>query len=138
VRCTSVTSRTSSNQVWRDYNPHSGLHSHISCAAVRTEGPAASEDTWEGVTGPAIRIACCDLPEVDAVYVREHQDHYVARSGPNALLKHPVEDVWCVTNGDFFILMATEVAADPTAVKQWTVRIKNIMVPTSSIVVAHT
>jgi hypothetical protein len=78
------------------------------------------------------------LPEVDAVYVKEHEDHYVARSGPNALLKHPVEDVWCVTNGGVFILMATEVAADPTAVKQWMVRIKNKMAPASPVVVVRT
>jgi hypothetical protein len=108
-----------------DGNPRSVRCSRISCAAVRTEEPAAIEYLWEGVTGPAIRIVCCELPEVDAVYVKEHEDHYVARSGPNALLKHPVDDVWCVTNGDFFILMATEVATDPTAVKQWMVRIKN-------------
>jgi hypothetical protein len=86
---------------------------------------------------PTYRITCPDLPEADGVYEQEFEDQYTARGGSNTLIKHPMDNVWCVSNGSFFVLMATDTAADPSAVKGWKIRVKNKLVANSTVVVTR-
>ena len=82
------------------------------------------------------RIECADLPELSGKYELEYEDQYrVENEGANILIKHPMEGMWCVSNGEFFIAIAGDSAADPVAVKSWKIRLKNKMVLSESVVV---
>lgn len=82
------------------------------------------------------RIECSDLPELCGTYELEYEDQYrLVNEGVNILIKHPMEDMWCVSNGDFFIAIAADTSADPAGVKSWKIRQKNRMVLSSSVTV---
>lgn len=85
---------------------------------------------------PHFTIVCPDLPEAAGIYELEFEDQYRMLGGPNTLTKHPMDNVWCVSNGNYFILSAVDTAVDPVAVKEWKIRIKNKMVATSTVVVS--
>ena len=85
--------------------------------------PGSSDSTSPGAAGTtraeSYEITCPSLPSVEGVYKLKHIGQYNAVEGPNVIIKHPVDGVWCVTNGEFFIAMAMREALLPDAVREW-------------------
>jgi hypothetical protein len=88
-------------------------------APSESSQPAAAPIT-QAKSAAGFVVTCVSVPALNGTYVEDYEDHFIDRDGgPNVLLKHPMDSVWCITNGNFFLAMAEDRAATAAGVKEW-------------------
>ncbi len=84
--------------------------------------PAAAAETSisQAKMKPSFAVTCTSVPALNGTYVEDYDDHYIDRDGgPNVLQKHPMDSVWCISNGSYFLAMAEDRAETAAAVMEW-------------------
>lgn len=67
-----------------------------------------------------LRIGCATVPALNGLYALGCDGHYEAQGGSaNTLIRHPVDGVWCVSDGTRFLALAMDEAEEPCAVREW-------------------
>jgi hypothetical protein len=69
-------------------------------------------------------VVCPARTELSGVYEFTQEEAFQQQGGPYVLTRNPQDNLWCINNGDFFLVTSFDTAADPSLVQYWKVRVE--------------
>jgi hypothetical protein len=97
---------------------HQRLNFGTSSAYTTTAGTSRGATLSFGAE--SFVVTCPNWPALDGVYTLECEGQYQCQGNrANTLIRHPVEGVWCISDGNRFLVMATDTATLPSTVTEW-------------------
>jgi hypothetical protein len=70
------------------------------------------------------QVVCPVRTELSGLYEFTQEEAFQQQGGPYVLTRNPQDSLWCINNGDFFLVTSFDTAADPSLVQYWKVRVE--------------